>query len=104
MEKKSKSEKNECEQLKYNLEIQSQKQGEINERTVQESNTKLTSLQQHYKLLKNQCEDLKEECSKTKSKLQNSLNSYKKQNLCEEKDNEIKLWKVNKLMLCFNYD
>lgn len=100
MEKKSKSEKIECEQLKYNLEIQSKKQGEINERTVQESNTKFTSLQQHYKLLKNQCEDLKEECSKTK----NSLNSYKKQNLCVEKDKEIELWKVFKLTLCFNYD
>ncbi|XP_055309187.1 myb-like protein X [Sitodiplosis mosellana] len=101
LEKKSKSERNECEQLKYNLEIQSQKQGEIKERTVQESNTKLTSLQQHYKLLKNQCEDLKEECSKTKTSqldkintLQNSLNSYKKQKSCEEKDNEIEIWKA----------
>lgn len=104
MEKKSESEKNECEQEKYKLEIQSQKQGEINERTVHESNTKLTSLQQHYKLLKNQCEDMKEECSKTKTKLQNSLNTYKKQNLCEDKDNEIKLWKVNMFILSFNYD
>lgn len=85
MEKKFKLERNQCE-------IQSQKQDEVKERSIQEANTKLTSLQQHYKLLNIQCEDLKEECSKTKSKintLQTSLDSFKKQNICGEKDNEI---------------
>lgn len=107
LENKSKLERKECEDLKYNLEIQSQKQGELKERSVQEANTKLTTLQQHYKLLKNQCDDLKEECSKTKTSqiekintLQNSLDSYKKQKSCEEKDNEIEIWKVQTKKTC----
>lgn len=94
MEKKLKSERNQYEQLKSNLKTQSQKQEEIKERSIQEANAKLTSLQQHYKLLKNQFEDYKEECSKTKSGLQSSLNSFKKQHTCSDKDNEIALWKV----------
>lgn len=101
LEEKLKLEREQCEQLKYNLEIQSQKQDEIKERSVQEANTKLTTLQQHYKLLKNQFEDFKEECSRIKSSqidkinsLQTSLNSFKEPNTCGEKDKEIKSWKV----------
>lgn len=68
------------------------------ERTMQESNTKLTSLQQHYKLLKNEYDDFKEECTKFKEeytkliaekgeKIQSLQDSLKKENTAE-------IWKV----------
>lgn len=41
---------------------------EFQEKTMVESNMKFGSLQQHYKLLKNQHDDLVEECANNKTK------------------------------------
>ncbi|XP_031630883.1 cingulin-like isoform X2 [Contarinia nasturtii] len=86
------------ERLQYEQsEQQSQKQYELKERTVQESNTKLNSLQQHYKLLKNQYDDFKDECTKEKSEKIDKIKSLQnklEENSCKEKDKDIEIWKT----------
>lgn len=72
---------------------------------MQEINLKLTSLQQHYKLLKSQHEDSVDECSKAKAKqlkemnaLQSKVKLFQSQN--EQLDEQKELWKVfDELML-----
>lgn len=62
------SERHEQQQFKRNLERETREQTELKEKTVMDTNQKLTSLQQHYKLLKSQNGDLAEECTKAKTK------------------------------------
>lgn len=73
---------------------------------MQEINLKLSSLQQHYKLLKSQHEDFVDECSKAKAKqvkevnaLQNKVKLLESKNdyTDKQKDKDIDLWKVIKI-------
>lgn len=68
VEKAAKAERHEQQQFKRNLEREAREQTELKEKTVMDTNQKLTSLQQHYKLLKSQNDDLAEENTKTKAK------------------------------------
>lgn len=68
VEKAAKAERHEQQQFKRNLEREAREQTELKEKTVMDTNQKLSSLQQHYKLLKIEKEDLGEECTKTKAK------------------------------------
>lgn len=100
-----KLERQEHKQFKHNLEREAREQTDLKEKVVQESNSKLESLQQHYKLLKSQHDDYTEECSKVKAKqleeinaLQRKVKSLQSQNSqsVKEKDKDIELWKVKK--------
>lgn len=104
LENKLKSERQQHHELKLNLEREAREQTDKKEQAVHDINLKLTSLQQHYKLLKNQHDDYTDECSKTKSKqlseinaLQGKVKSLQNQNeqTAKEKDKDIELWKVN---------
>lgn len=68
VEKAAKAERHEQQQFKRNLEREAREQTELKEKTVMDTNQKLSSLQQHYKLLKIEKEDFAEECTKTKAK------------------------------------
>lgn len=103
LEKKFKSERQKYQSFKDNLERDAKEQSEGKEKTVRETNNKLASLQQHYKLLKSQNDDLNEECGKTKAKqlteindLQSKIKSLQNQHeqLIKQKDKDIELWKV----------
>lgn len=52
---------------------------EFQEKTMIESNMKFGSLQQHYKLLKNQHDDLVEECANNKTKYTKEYSGLKEQ-------------------------
>lgn len=96
LEKKLKLERKQHEQKERDLQRQTQTQNELKERSVQEANQKLTSLQQHYKLLKSQLEDFKDECSKLKSAQLSKINSLESQikELHKGKDDDANQWKV----------
>lgn len=68
VEKAAKAERHEQQQFKRNLEREAREQTELKEKTVMDTNQKLASLQQHYKLLKSQNDDLAEENTKSKAK------------------------------------
>lgn len=106
LENKLKVERQQHHQLKLNLEREAREQTDLKEKSVQEINLKLASLQQHYKLLKSQHDDYTEECSKAKEKqltelnaLQGKVKSLQSQNdqTAKAKDKDIELWKVNAL-------
>lgn len=91
-------------QLRLNLEREAREQTDLKEKSVQEINLKLSSLQQHYKLLKSQHDDYTEECTKSKAKqlielnaLQGKVKSLQSQNdqTVKAKQKDIELWKVN---------
>lgn len=64
-------------QLMHNLERRAQEQNELKEKSLKETNMKLGSLQQHYKLLKIQFDDFKEECSNAGTRQLDRLNNLK---------------------------
>lgn len=68
MEQAIKAERQAQEHYKRNLEREAREQTELKEKTVSETNQKYASLQQHYKLLQSQHNDLNEEFTKSKSK------------------------------------
>lgn len=51
---------------------------ELNAKTLKETNLKLSSLQQHYKLLKTENDDKKEEWTKAKAKLTEDVDGLQK--------------------------
>lgn len=69
-------------QLMSRLELKTQSQKEIKERLDQEANTKLASLKQHYKFLKNEFEDFKEECLRAAAVQMDTLNNIRKVQKC----------------------
>lgn len=78
-------------------------QKEHSEKSVHETNLKLSSLQQHFKLLKSEHEDSKEACAKAKAKqleeingMQRKIKALETQNgqAVKEKDKAIELLKV----------
>lgn len=104
LENKLKTERQQNHQTKLNLEREAREQTDLKEKSVQEISLKLSSLQQHYKLLKSQHEDFVDECSKAKAKQLKEVNSLQsKVKLLEskndytdkQKDKDIDLWKVN---------
>lgn len=96
VENKLKSERKRHEQQEHELKRQAQVQTELKERSLQEANLKFTSLQQHYKLMKSQLEDFKEECSKSKTTQLNKITSLENQikEFQKTKDNGTSVWKV----------
>lgn len=81
-----------------------QVRGESKDRSVHETNAKLASLQQHYKLLRSQHEDFKDECMKLKSahisrisSLESIMASLKDQieKIEVSRNEDVDLWKVN---------
>lgn len=72
---------------------------EMKEKIVMDTNQKLTSLQQHYKLLKSQNEDLNDEYLKMKTKQTDNINDLQEklknvQHQIDVKNVEIESWKV----------
>lgn len=96
VENKLKSERKRHEQQEHELQRQLQSQTELKDRSLQEANLKFSSLQQHYKLMKSQLEDFKEECLKTKTTQLNKITALEKQieELRKTKDNGTTVWKV----------
>lgn len=82
------AERHEQQQFKRNLEREAREQTELKEKTVMDTNQKLTSLQQHYKLLKSQNEDLVEECTNTKAEVKTLQNKIKTIQIQHEKEIE----------------
>lgn len=95
-ENKLKTERKRHEQQEHELQRQAQVQTELKERSLQEANLKFTSLQQHYKLLKSQLEDFKEESSKSKTTQAQKITLLENQikELQKTKDNGSNVWKV----------
>lgn len=91
-----KTERKRHEQQEHELQRQAQVQTELKERSLQEANLKFTSLQQHYKLLKSQLEDFKEESSKSKTTQAQKITLLENQikELQKTKDNGSNVWKV----------
>lgn len=100
LENKLKSERKRHEQQKHELQRQAQVQNELKERSLQESNLKFTSLQQHYKLMKSQLDDIKDECSKSKTTQLNKIASLESQikELQKVNDDGTNIWKVQSLL------
>ena len=104
LEKSLQSERSIYEQTKRELNTKLQEQGDIHDKSSQDLNLRFGSLQQQYKILESQNNDLVEECTKTK-KLQSEnidglelkVKSLKGQILIisKDKDSDIELWKVN---------
>lgn len=99
-----KTERFDHQQTKYELQKRAKVDKEHREKIQMESNLKYTSLQQHYKLLKSQHDDLSDECAKQKTNqleeingLQGKLKSIISQNtqIIREKDREIEHLKVS---------
>lgn len=104
LENKLKTERQQSHQTKLNLEREAREQTDLKEKSVQEINLKLSSLQQHYKLLKSQHEDFVDECSKEKAKQLKEVNELqskvkllesKNDHTDKQRDKDIDLWKVN---------
>lgn len=91
-----KSERRRHEQQEEEQRGRAQVQNEQKERSLQEANLKFTSLQQHYKLMKSQLEDFKDECSKSKTTQQSKITSLENQvkELQKIKDDGTNGWKV----------
>lgn len=103
LENKLKIERQQNHQTKLNLEREAREQTDLKEKSVQEINLKLSSLQQHYKLLKSQHEDFIDECSTAKAKQLKEVSALQsKVKLLESKNDyvdkqmakDIDLWKV----------
>lgn len=110
LQKTLKAERQEHQQLKYNLEQDVKEKSEIKDKAVREANNKLESLQQHYKLLQSQHSDFTEDCTKTKAKqlteindLQSKIKSLQNQHdqLIKQKEKDIELWKVSNKSIFF---
>lgn len=94
-------------QTKQELDIKSRDEKD-REKTLTETNNRYSSLQQNFKILKSDNEDLKEECAKTKSKLleeQNGLLTKVKllqgqlDQANRENIKEIEHWKVKNILI-----
>lgn len=104
IEKSLKSERYDHQQTKSELLRKSKDAKEFQEKTMVESNMKFGSLQQHYKLLKNQHDDLVEECANNKTKYAKEYSGLKDKlkrvtielnDELRKKDNEIESLKVS---------
>lgn len=111
-QKTLKTERQEHQQFKHNLEQDAREKSEMKDKAVSEANNKLASLQQHYKLLKSQHDDFTEECTKTKAKqlteindLQSKTKSLQNQHeqLIKQKQKDIEFWKVSKENFFYAY-
>lgn len=111
LEKSLQSERLIYEQTKRELNTQLKEQRDIHDKSSQDLNLRFGSLQQQYKILESQNNDLTEECSKTKKDqlenidgLDHKVKSLKGQilKITKDKDSSIELWKViNYLDICF---
>lgn len=93
-------------QTRDDLQNKANDEKEQNSKTLKETNLKLSSLQQHYKLLKSENDDKKEECTKAKAKLAEDVSGLQKkiktlesqhELAIKEKNKELELLKVPKL-------
>lgn len=91
------------------MSIKSKNEKEQREKTIIETNNRLSSLQQIYKLLQSEDEDLKEDCAKTKAKHLDEINGLERKikslqgQLVQsesERNKEIEHWKVNCFFFC----
>ncbi|XP_055695472.1 uncharacterized protein LOC129797158 isoform X1 [Lutzomyia longipalpis] len=99
LEKSLEGERQSHKQNKLDLQHKAQEEKEIREKSTKESNSRLASLQQHYKLLQSQHDDLQESCSKSQQKQLEENNGLQRklENLRQgekQKDKEIEHWKV----------
>lgn len=94
----------EHQETKYDLQRRSKQVKELQDKTLMESNMKFGALQQNYKLLKIQNEDMTEDCAKKQSQhlvelnaIENKLKSIANQNtqIIKEKDRQIEELRVS---------
>lgn len=77
------------------LERRKKEESEQNEKSHQETNMKLTSLKQHYKLLKIQFDDFKEECSNDEKRQSEMIANLKKEiQALQDQNNYYKVYKI----------
>lgn len=77
------------------LERRKKEESEQNEKSHQETDMKLTSLQQHYKLLKIQFDDFKEECSNNENRQLEMIADLKKEiQTLQDQNNHYKVYKI----------
>lgn len=104
LEKSLQSERLIYEQTKRELTTQLKEQRDIHDKSSQDLNLRFGSLQQQYKILESQNNDLTEECTKTKKDqsenidgLDHKVKTLKGQilKITKEKDSGNELWKVN---------
>ena len=104
VERLLKNERTEHKQVKNDLERKTRQELDVKEKTVAETLSKFSSIQQHYKLLQTQHDDFTDECAKSKAKqldeingLQDKLKSQKSENdqVVRGKNQEIEQLKVN---------
>ncbi|XP_059619902.1 Golgi integral membrane protein 4-like isoform X2 [Phlebotomus argentipes] len=99
LEKSLEGERLSHQQNRVELQQKAREEKEIREKSTKESNSRLASLQQHYKLLQSQHDDLQESCSKSHQKQLEEINGLQRklENLRQgekQKDKEIEHWKV----------
>ncbi|XP_055701788.1 Golgi integral membrane protein 4-like isoform X2 [Phlebotomus papatasi] len=86
-------------QNRVELQQRAREEKEIREKSTKESNSRLASMQQHFKLLQSQHDDLQESCAKSHQKQLEENNGLQRklENLRQgekQKDKEIEHWKV----------
>lgn len=69
---------------------------DLSEKTVMETNMKLSSLQQHFKLLKSEQDDSKDECAKSKVRQLEQINGLEKKVKSLESSNDMAIKEKNK--------
>ncbi|GAB0097372.1 uncharacterized protein DMENIID0001_130090 [Sergentomyia squamirostris] len=99
MEKSLEAERLSYQQNRIELQQRAKDEKDIREKSTKESNSRLASLQQHYKLLQSQHDDLQESCSKSHQKQLEEINGIQRKmdNIRQsekQKDKEIEHWKV----------
>lgn len=87
-------------QNRVELQQRAREEKEIREKSTKESNSRLASMQQHFKLLQSQHDDLQESCAKSHQKQLEENNGLQRklENLRQGeklKDKEIEHWKVS---------
>lgn len=81
--------------LEMSLERRKKEESEQNEKSHQETNMKFASLQQHYKLLKIQFDDFKEECSSNENRQSEMIADLKKEiQTLQDQNKHYKVYKI----------
>lgn len=107
-EKSLKSERYSHQQTRDEMTNKAREEKDLSEKTVMETNMKLSSLQQHFKLLKSEQDDSKDECAKSKVRQLEQINGLEKKVKSLESSNDLAIKEKNKeielLKVMYNYN
>lgn len=106
-----KAERQSHQQTRDEMHNKNHDQKEECDRNLRETNLKLSSLQQHYKLLKSEHDDSTDACAKAKAKQLEEIGGFQRKTqaiethnkqVIKEKDNEIEMLKVRMLFSVYS--